>query len=115
MASSRDPVVGPDRRRRFDDVEKQALMMAAFAPGAKVADVARRAGVRTGVLYRWRAAQSAAMRGPGFVRAKLIDASAPPAVCAGPAIVVDLAGGVRVSLGAGATAEIVAIVLRALR
>jgi transposase len=40
--------------RRFSDAEKRALVAAAFAPGAVVCDVARRASIRPNQIYRWR-------------------------------------------------------------
>jgi len=45
---------GPERRRRWSADQKRAVVAAAFAPGAIVAEVARRADVRPGQIYRWR-------------------------------------------------------------
>jgi transposase len=45
---------GPERRRRWSEAQKRAVVAAAFAPGAIVAEVARRADVRPGQIYRWR-------------------------------------------------------------
>jgi transposase len=45
---------GPERRRRWSEEQKRAAVAAAFAPGAIVAEVARRADVRPGQIYRWR-------------------------------------------------------------
>jgi transposase len=44
----------PERRRRWSAEQKRALVTAAFAPGAIVSDVARRADVCPGQIYRWR-------------------------------------------------------------
>lgn len=44
---------GAERRRRWSAEQKQALVQAAFAPGAVVAEVARRADVHASQLYRW--------------------------------------------------------------
>jgi transposase len=55
---------GPERRRRWGDEQKRALVAAAFAPGAIVAEVARRADVCSGQLYRWR--QELRGAGAGF-------------------------------------------------
>lgn len=38
-------LTGPERRRRFTFEQKRAMVAAAFAPGAVVADVVRRADV----------------------------------------------------------------------
>ena len=45
---------GVKRRRRWSDDQKRAIVVAAFAPGAVVSEVARRAEVSTGLIYRWR-------------------------------------------------------------
>lgn len=47
-------LTGPERRRRFSLEQKRAMVAAAFAPGAVVADVARRADVCSSLIYRWR-------------------------------------------------------------
>jgi transposase len=47
-------LTGPERRRRFSDGEKRAIVAAAFAPGAVVSDVARQADVCPSLIYRWR-------------------------------------------------------------
>ncbi len=47
-------LTGPVRRRVWQPEEKAALVGAAFAPGAVVAEVARRADVNASLLYRWR-------------------------------------------------------------
>jgi transposase len=47
-------LTGPERRRRFSFEQKRAMVAAAFAPGAVVADVARRADVCSSLIYRWR-------------------------------------------------------------
>ncbi|WP_456151509.1 IS66 family insertion sequence element accessory protein TnpB [Defluviicoccus vanus] len=44
----------PERRRRFSIGQKRAIVAAALAPGAVVADVARRADVCPSLIYRWR-------------------------------------------------------------
>ena len=45
---------GPERRRRWSEEQKRALVVAAFAPGAIVSEVARRADVCPGQIYHWR-------------------------------------------------------------
>lgn len=47
-------LTGPERRRRFSDAEKRAMVAAAFAPGAVVSEVARQADVCPSLIYRWR-------------------------------------------------------------
>jgi transposase len=45
---------GPERRRRWSEEQKRAVVAAAFAPGAIVTQVARRADIYPGQIYRWR-------------------------------------------------------------
>ena len=47
-------ITGLERRRSWGEEQKRAIVAAAFAPGAIVADVARRAAVCAGQIYRWR-------------------------------------------------------------
>ena len=56
-------LTGPERRRRFSLEQKRAVVAAAFAPGAVVAEVARRADVCTSLIYRWRREVGAAPGG----------------------------------------------------
>lgn len=47
-------ISGIERRRRWSEAEKRHLVAAAFAPGAVVSEVARRADIHPNQLYRWR-------------------------------------------------------------
>jgi transposase-like protein len=47
-------LTGPERRRRWSEEQKRAIVTASFAPGAVVSKVARRADVSAGQIYRWR-------------------------------------------------------------
>src|SRR5467141_3615339 len=47
-------ITGPERRRRWSEDQKRAIVAASFAPGAVVSDVARRADISAGQIYRWR-------------------------------------------------------------
>ena len=57
-------ITGPERRRSWSEEQKRAIVSAAFAPGAIVADIARRADVCAGQIYRWR--QELRSTGGGF-------------------------------------------------
>ena len=47
-------ITGVERRRRWGEDQKREIVAAAFAPGAMVSTVARRADLSTGAIYRWR-------------------------------------------------------------
>jgi transposase len=47
-------ISGPDRRRRWTGAEKARITAESFTPGETVAGVARRHGMRLGLLYHWR-------------------------------------------------------------
>ncbi|MGO9547860.1 MAG: IS66-like element accessory protein TnpA [Rhodomicrobium sp.] len=49
-----DIITGEPRHRTWTIEEKQSILAAAFAPGAVVKEVARRANISTGQLYTWR-------------------------------------------------------------
>jgi transposase len=130
----------PERRRRFSITEKRAIVVAAFAPGAVVSEVARQADVCPSLIYRWRREIG---RPGGFaevVVAPLVDARghsrddggderdgvpAVPAVeevrsGAGgssvlPAIEIEFSGASRVRIPASVPAALAAAVIAALR
>ena len=114
---------GPERRRRWTDAERLSILEEAFAPGACVADVARRRDVATSLIYTWRrkaleASAGAALQEmpePGFAEALVVDDGVSPGSDAGPAIVIDLTRGRRVSVFATASPGQVAAALKALR
>jgi transposase len=54
---------GPERRRRWSEEQKRAIVTAAFEPGAVVRDVARQADVTPSLIYRWRRGFQAAANG----------------------------------------------------
>lgn len=110
-------MTGPERRRRWSPDERREILMAAFSPGAIVADVSRRYEVATSLIYKWRRDLLSAPEGAAFVPAVMVDDPGRPdqPVRSEPAIVVELAGGARVTIGPGASAAMVGATLRALR
>jgi transposase len=106
-------ITGPERRRRWSEDQKEALLAEAFGPGGNVTETARRAEVHTSLLYRWRRATLAPAH--GFAPAVLIGEADQPAPLPGPAIVVELPGGAQVQVMADAPLDLVAATLRALR
>lgn len=110
---------GPERRRRWSDEERLQILAEAFAPGAFVAQVARRHDVSTGLIYTWRRKlhrQAVGSDAPtavaGFAEAMVVDDSPIALPAAQPTIVVDLARGARVSVFASASPAQVAAVLK---
>jgi transposase len=47
-------ITGHERRRSYSDADKARLVAEASQPGARVHDVARRHGLCSSLLYRWR-------------------------------------------------------------
>ena len=56
-------ITGVERRRHWSEAEKRLIVAAAFAPGAVVTAVARRADISTALIYRWRRQLEDATRG----------------------------------------------------
>jgi transposase len=128
---------GPERRRRFSVEQKRAMVAAAFAPGAVVADVARRADVCSSLMYRWRRELGVASHGfaevilaPGIAgggdgrgAADGLPALRPVAAArpdgsgtvAAPAIEVEVCGSSRLRIPASTPPALAAAVIAALR
>jgi len=68
-------ITGQERRRNLSNEQKLMMFAEAFGPGGVVADVARRADVGTGQLYRWRREFQPK---PAFVPAVVREESAAP-------------------------------------
>jgi transposase len=114
---------GPERRRRWSDEERLEILNEAFAPGACVAEVARRRDVSTALVYTWRRKLRDAhaepepddLTAPGFAAAVMIEDADGPHAGGQPAIIIDLARGKRISIFASASPALVASALKALR
>ena len=100
---------GAQRRRRWSFDQKLALVEAAFAPGSSVAEVARRADLAPGQIYRWRKELGVEPACPGFAAVTVRPDPDP----GGAAMVVELGGAV-VRIAAGAPPALVAAVLGSL-
>jgi transposase len=129
-------LTGPERRRRFSLEEKRRLVGAAFAPGAVVSEVARRADVCPSLIYRWRRELGRApggfaevivapmiRGGDGGDDLRCLSASPPVEAArpsgadgmAAPAIEIELAGSSRVRIPASMPPALAAAVIAALR
>jgi transposase len=49
-----DIITGEQRHRRWTIEEKQSIVAAAFSPGIRPMDIAKRANISSGQLYTWR-------------------------------------------------------------
>ena len=110
-------ISGPERRRRWSEEQKRAIVAASLAPGAVVSEVARRADVVPGQIYRWRKELRAVADGFAQVLIAPPEATAMAAegaACGEPAIEMEFAGKVRVRIPGSVPAELAAAVVRAL-
>jgi len=110
--ASVEVLAGPERRRRWSSEQKQAIVAAAFAPGAVVRDVARQADVTPSLIYRWRRDLRAAAN--GFARVLMAPSGDGIAVPPMPAIEIELAGNARVRIPAAVSPALAAAVVEAL-
>ncbi len=110
-------ITGRERRRSWSEGQKRAIVAAAFAPGAIVADVARRAEICAGQIYRWRQEMRDSEHGfSEVVIAGVSDrGSDDAALSPAPAIEIEFAGAARVRIAALTPPELAAAVVRGLR
>jgi transposase len=97
---------GRERRRRWSSSEKARIVAESLAPGAVVAEVARRHAVYANLLHRWRRESRAAPQ------ARLVPVTVTPGRAAGT-IEIEL-GGVRVRVDAAVDEAALGRVLRVL-
>ena len=111
-------ITGPERRRRWSEEQKRAIVAETVAPGAVVAEVARRADIGPGQIYRWR--RQLRSHSEGFAQVVIASSqdAGPPlagnAGCAAPSIEVEFAGAVRVRIPPSIPAVLAAAVVKAL-
>jgi transposase len=110
-------ITGVERRRRWSDDEKRAIVAESFAPGAVVAEVARRVDVSPGQIYRWRQEVRAAVAGfaPLLIAAPdAAESTAGPRCNGEPVIEIEFGARARVRIPASFPAELAAAVVKAL-
>ena len=110
-------ITGRERRRSWSAAQKHAIVAAAFAPGAIVADVARRAEICAGQIYRWRQEIGCTERAFSEIVIAEVDDRGTDRAALGPApsIEIELAGRARLRIAALTPPELAAAVIRALR
>lgn len=106
-----------DRRRTWTDAQKLAILDEAFGGGVIVAEVARRHEISTGLLYTWRRKVMHSRSEGGFVPAVVVDGAKAvgTGLERGPAIVIELPQGARVTISADTPVDLLTATLRALR
>ena len=102
-------ISGPERRRVWTDQQKRELVAAVSAPGANVAEIARRADLRPNQIYRWRRQMGQAAQ--GFAE---VQVHPDPAPAIGAAIIVEFERAI-VRIPAGASPGLVSAVLRSVK
>lgn len=102
-------ISGIERRRRWTEQQKQELVAAVSAPGANVAEIARRADIRANQIYKWRRQMDRAAQ--GFAEVKVQPDEAPVVESI---IVVEFERAI-VRIPAGASPGLVSAVLRSIK
>ena len=110
--ASVEVLAGPERRRRWSIEQKQAIVAAAFGPGAIVRDVARQADVTPSLIYRWRQDLRAATN--GFAQVLVAPAGDGVAIPPVLAIEIEFSGNARVRIPASVSPALAAAVVAAL-
>ena len=104
-------ITGPDRRRRWSDEQKRAIVAESLAPGAVVTAIARRAEICPGQIYRWRREIGV---GNGFAQVLIAPVGDGDGCPASPAIEIEFAGKARVRIPASIPTGLAAAVVKAL-
>jgi transposase len=110
--ASIEVLAGPERRRRWSVEQKQAIVAAAFGPGAVVREVARQADVTPSLIYRWRRDHRAAAN--GFAQVLVAPAGGGVAILPEPTIEIEFAGNARMRIPASVSPALAAAVVAAL-
>lgn len=103
-------ITGPERRRLWTKEQKRQILAEAFAPGAMVSEAARRAGVYSGQIYRWR--KELHEEAQGFSQVIVAAPTAADRPAAAP-IEVEI-GDIRVRIAASAPRDLAASIVKAL-
>ena len=96
-------ITSVQRRRRWSREDKERIVAEALAPGAVASEVARRAGIHTSQLFRWRRQLCQPVAAlPDFAAVSVVSepVTSPPPAPSAPAglIEIELGSGVRVRI-----------------
>ena len=103
---------GPERRRRWSADQKRSIVAEAFAPGASVCEVARRADVVPGQIYRWR--QQLRTAAAGFAEVVVSPERSESSSAGMAAMEIELGRDIRVRIAATAPKELASAIIKAL-
>ena len=104
-------ITGPERRRRWSAEQKRTIVAESLAPGAVVTEIARRADIGPGQIYRWRRQLGAGKR---FAQVVIVAVGDDAQCAAAPAIEIEFAGKARMRIPASIPAGLAAAVVKAL-
>ena len=104
-------ITGPERRRRWSAEQKRAIVAESLAPGAVVTEIARRADICPGQIYRWRREVRV---GSGFAQVLVGPIGDGVGCPTAPAMEIEFAGKARLRIPAAIPAGLAAAVVKAL-
>ena len=104
-------ITGPERRRRWSAEQKRAIVAESRTPGAVVTEIARRADICPGQIYRWRREVRV---GSGFAQVLIALAGDSAGCPAALAIEIEFAGKARLRIPASIPTGLAAAVVKAL-
>ena len=107
-------IAGRERRRRWSEEQKRLIVAESLAPGAVVSEVARRADIGAGQIYRWRKELRTVAGGFAQVLIAPSEIAATPVAEGGSAIELEFAGKVRVRIPGSVSPELAGAVVKAL-
>ncbi len=104
-------ITGLERRRRWSAEQKRVIVAASLAPGAVVTEIARRAEICPGQIYRWRREIGV---DNGFAQVLIAPVGDGARCPAAPAIEIEFAGKARLRIPASIPTGLAAAVVKAL-
>ena len=109
---------GERRRRTWSADQKQRIIAESFAPGASVAEVARRYGLNSNMLFTWRRRERADVNDVGktvnIVPVRVVEATPTATATSMGRMEIMLVGGERILVGADVDATALARIVKAL-
>src|ERR1700733_15028559 len=109
---------GERRRRTWSADQKQRIIAESFAPGASVAEVARRYGLNSNMLFTWRRRERADVNDVGktvnIVPVRVVEATPTATATSMGRMEIVLLGGERILVGADVDATALARIVKAL-